>query len=145
MHFREPLISEKPKFLTLTHVWMYGYWCCQVAILSAFDASVMFLLHSYQSVMLCYNAIILANQVSGLFDQTYLKAEYTCTVLIFFHKRHTENLLMLNLIIPKTCKKWPRNGKSQVFKKLYDCVANRRFFQPRKVIIFSYHILQTLK
>ena len=24
-HFREPLISEKPKFLTLTHVWMYGY------------------------------------------------------------------------------------------------------------------------
>ena len=21
MHFREPLISEKPKFLALTHVW----------------------------------------------------------------------------------------------------------------------------
>ena len=27
----------------------------------------------------------------------------------------------------------------------YDCVANRRFFQPRKVIIFNYHILQILK
>ena len=34
-------------------------------------------------------------------------------------KKQTENLLMLNAIIPKDCKKWPRNGKSQVFKKLY--------------------------
>ena len=25
MHFREPLISEKPKFLALTHVSVYGY------------------------------------------------------------------------------------------------------------------------
>ena len=34
-------------------------------------------------------------------------------------KKQTKNLLMLNAIIPKACKKWPRNGKSQVFKKLY--------------------------
>ena len=119
MHFREPLISEKLKFLALTHVWMYGYWCCQVAILSACNASVMFLLHSYQSIMWCYNVIILLSQVSGLFDQRYLKMEYTCTILIFFHKKHAENLLSLNSTIPKTCKKWPRNGNSQVFKKLY--------------------------
>ena len=119
MHFRKPLISEKPKFLILTHVWMYDYCCCQVAILSAYDTSVMFLLHSHQSMMLCYNVIILANQVSELFDQRYLKTEYICTILIFFHKKHTENLLMLNSMIPKTCKKWPRNGKSQVFKKLF--------------------------
>ena len=32
-------------------------------------------------------------------------------------KKETENLLMLNVIIPKACKKWPRNGKSQFFKK----------------------------
>ena len=34
-------------------------------------------------------------------------------------KKQTENLLMLNAIIPKACKKLPRNGKRQVFKKLY--------------------------
>ena len=34
-------------------------------------------------------------------------------------KKQTENLLMLNAIIPKACKKLARNGKSQVFKKLY--------------------------
>ena len=60
-------------------------------MLSAYNASVMFLLHFYQSIMLCYNVIILANQVSGLFDQRYLKTEYTYTILIFFHKKHTEN------------------------------------------------------
>ena len=30
-----------------------------------------------------------------------------------------QNLLVLNAIIPKAYKKWSRNGKSQVFKKLY--------------------------
>ena len=35
-------------------------------------------------------------------------------------KKQTENLLMLNAIISKACKKLPRNGKSQVFKKLYN-------------------------
>ena len=34
-------------------------------------------------------------------------------------KKQTEHLLMLKAIIPKACKKLPRNGKSQVFKKLY--------------------------
>ena len=33
------------------------------------------------------NVIILANQVSGLFDQKYFKKEYTCTILIFFLSR----------------------------------------------------------
>ena len=42
MHFRKPAISAKPKFLALTHVLVYGYWCCQVTILSAYNASVMF-------------------------------------------------------------------------------------------------------
>ena len=32
-------------------------------------------------------------------------------------KKQTENLLMLNPIIPKACKKWPRNGKIQGYKK----------------------------
>ena len=50
MHFREPVISAKPKFLALTHVLVYGYWCCQVTILSAYNASVMFLLRYYQSI-----------------------------------------------------------------------------------------------
>ena len=34
-------------------------------------------------------------------------------------KQQTENRLMLNAIISKACKKWVRNGKDQVFKKLY--------------------------
>ena len=50
MHFREHVISAKPKFLALTHVLVYGYWCCQVTILSAYNASVMFLLRYYQSI-----------------------------------------------------------------------------------------------
>ena len=77
--------------------------------------------------MSCYNAIILANQVSGLFDQRYLKKKYTCTIFMFFPKqiymetkKQTENLLMLNSIIPKASKKRPRNGNSQDFKiRLY--------------------------
>ena len=104
------------------HLLMYGCLVINVARLryiSAYNASVKFLLHSYQSMLLCHNIIILANQISGLFDQRYLKTEYTCTIFIFFHKKHTKNCLMLNSIIPKTCKKWPRNGNSQVFKKLY--------------------------
>ena len=114
MHFREPLINENPKFLALNHVWMYGYWCCQVAILLAYNASVMFLLHSYQSIMLCRNAVILVNQVYGLFDWKYLKTEYTCTILILFFIKSIQKIL--NPIIPKACKKWPRNGKSQAFR-----------------------------
>ena len=43
MHFREPLISKKPRFLALNHVYLYIYWCCQVRILSVYDDSVMFL------------------------------------------------------------------------------------------------------
>ena len=115
MHFREPVISAKPKFLALTHVLVYGYWCCQVTILSAYNASVMFPLRYHQSIAMlyCYQTLmILANQVSGLFDETYLKKEYTCTTLIFFPmqidmetKKQTENILMLNAIIPKACKK----------------------------------------
>ena len=50
MHFREPVISAKSKFLALTHVLVYDYWCCQVTILSAYNASVMFLLRYYQSI-----------------------------------------------------------------------------------------------
>ena len=50
MHFKEPVISAKPKILALTHVLVYGYWCCQVTILSAYNASVMFLLRYYQSI-----------------------------------------------------------------------------------------------
>ena len=50
MHFKEPVISAKPKILALTYVLVYGYWCCQVTILSAYNASVMFLLRYYQSI-----------------------------------------------------------------------------------------------
>ena len=50
MDFKEPVISAKPKILALTHVLVYGYWCCQVTILSAYNASVMFLLRYYQSI-----------------------------------------------------------------------------------------------
>ena len=50
MHFREPVISAKPKFLALTHALVYDYWCCQVTILSACNASVMFLLLYYQPI-----------------------------------------------------------------------------------------------
>ena len=47
------------------------------------------------------------------------------TILIFSMqidmetKKQTENFLMLNAIIPKACKKWSRNGNSQLFKKIY--------------------------
>ena len=47
MLFREPVISAKLKFLALNHVLVYGYWFCQVTILSAYIASVMFLLRYY--------------------------------------------------------------------------------------------------
>ena len=50
MHFRESVISAKPKFLAFTHVLVYGYWCCQVTILSAYNAAVVFLLRYYQSI-----------------------------------------------------------------------------------------------
>ena len=50
MHFREPVISAKPKFLALAHVSVYGYWFCQVTISPACNASVMFLLRYYQSI-----------------------------------------------------------------------------------------------
>ena len=48
IHFREPVISAKPKFLALT---VYGYWCCQVTILLAYYASVYITI----SLFLCYN------------------------------------------------------------------------------------------
>ena len=47
IHFREPLISKKPRVLALNHVYLYGYWCCQGWILSVYDDSVMFLQYSY--------------------------------------------------------------------------------------------------
>ena len=50
MHFGEPVISAKPTFLALARVLAYGYWCCQVTILSAYKTSVMFLLRYYQSI-----------------------------------------------------------------------------------------------
>ena len=50
MDFREDVISAKPKFLALTHVLEYGYWCWQVTILSAYNAFLMFLLRYYQSI-----------------------------------------------------------------------------------------------
>ena len=127
MHFREHVISAKSKFLALTHVLVYGYWCCHATMLSNYNASVMFLLRYYQCIAMLWFyqfLIILANQVSGLFDERYLKKEYICTILIFSMqidmetKKQTENLLMLNTIIPKAYKKWSRNGKSEVFKKL---------------------------
>ena len=34
-----------------------------------------------------HNIIILANQVFGIFDQRYLKKEYTSTILISFAKQ----------------------------------------------------------
>ena len=41
-HFREPVTSDKPRFLVLTHVLVYGYWYCQVTILSAYNAPLIF-------------------------------------------------------------------------------------------------------
>ena len=85
MHFREPVIDAKPKFLALTRVLVYDYWCCQVTILSAYNASVKFLLRYCQPIAMC--------------------------------NKQTENLLMFNAIIPKECKEWSINGKSQIFLK----------------------------
>ena len=50
IYFREPVIRAKPKFLALTFVLVYGYWCCQVKILLDYNAPVMFLLRYYQSI-----------------------------------------------------------------------------------------------
>ena len=49
MPFGEPVISEKPN-LQITYASVLGYRCCQVTTVSAYNASVMFLLHSYQSI-----------------------------------------------------------------------------------------------
>ena len=57
MHFREHLISEKTKFFAFTHV--RNYWRYQVTTLLAYNASVMFLWHSCQSIMSGYNVISL--------------------------------------------------------------------------------------
>ena len=59
MHFREPLTSEKPKFLALAHVYLYSYWCCQVTVLLAYNGFVTFWWHSYRSIMSGYNVISL--------------------------------------------------------------------------------------
>ena len=66
------------------------------------------------------------NQVSGFLD-CFIKSISRRNIHVPFSfffiqidietKKETENLLMLNVIIPKACKKWPRNGKSQFFKK----------------------------
>ena len=50
MHFRESIVSAKSKFLALTQVLVYGYFCFQVTILPAYNASVVFLLRYYQSI-----------------------------------------------------------------------------------------------
>ena len=52
VHIREPVISAKPKFLALTRVLLYDYWCCQLTILSAYNASLMFLLRYYQYIVM---------------------------------------------------------------------------------------------
>ena len=39
-------------------------------------------------------------------------------------KKQAENLLILDARIPKACKKWSRNRKSQVFKKLFYWLMN---------------------
>ena len=128
MHFREPLIIEKPKFLALTHVSVYGYWCCQNTILSAYNASVMFLLHPYQSIMSCHVMLCYNPSQSGLWivwSKVFQERIHMYHFDLFPKqiyteiKKKTENLLMLNSIIPKACKRWPRNGKSQVFKIRY--------------------------
>lgn len=75
---------------------------------------------NYSIIILVYSN--LNNQVSGFFDQIYLKNKCTCSILTFFFmqinrwtiKKQTDNLLMLD---PKSRKNWPRNEKSQVSKK----------------------------
>ena len=52
IHFRKPVISAKPKFSALARVLVYDYWCCQLTILSAYNASVKFLLRYYQYIVM---------------------------------------------------------------------------------------------
>ena len=59
MHFREPLISEKPRFLAVTLGWVYNYGCCQVTTFLFNNASVMFLWRSRHFKMSGYNIISL--------------------------------------------------------------------------------------
>ena len=117
MHFREPLISEKPKFLAL--IWVYGSWCCQVAILSAYNASVMFLLHSDQSIMLSAVNNPSRSGQAGLFDQRYLKKEYTCTILTFFHPDRHGNKETSRKSFDVKCEKITKKWEEPSFKKLY--------------------------
>ena len=44
-------------------------------------------------------------------------------------KKQTESILMLNAIIPKACKSYPRNGKSQVYKKLLQWELQELLFE----------------
>ena len=59
MLFREPLISKKKQFLAFSHVQLFSYWHCQVTIPIAYNASVMMLWHSCQSIMSGYYVISL--------------------------------------------------------------------------------------
>ena len=69
-----------------------------------------------------------SNQAAELLSQWYLKKKYKCPILIlsiqidvWMIKKQTENLLMLDTIIPKTCKKRPSFSKalSMVFDKFW--------------------------
>ena len=58
-----------------------------------------------------YNAqtiILQANQASGFFDESYLKKEYICIILYadrLLKLKTRDYLLMLDIVIPNTCKK----------------------------------------
>ena len=74
--------------------------------------------------MIRFYIIILANQFSGLFDERSCKKEYTRTIWFYFDaqghisKETSRKSFDIKCNNSQGMQKWPRKGKSQVFKKL---------------------------
>ena len=69
--------------------------------------------------------MILANQVSTLFNQRYLKKEYTCTILIFSHpdthinnKETNEKYFVVRYNNSQGMQKMTETRKTKFFKDL---------------------------
>ena len=128
MHFREPVISAKPKSGTNSciAVWLLVLSGYNIITLKCFRNVPITLLSVYCHVIMlsAFNNL----RQSGLWIVWW---EVSQEGIYMYHldffpwqtdmetKKQTENLLMLNAVIPNACKKWSRNRKIQVLKKLY--------------------------
>ena len=128
MHFREPVISAKPKFGTNSCI---AVW---LLVLSGYNIITLKCLRNVPITLLSVYCHVIMLSVFNKLCQSGLWIvlwEVSQEGIYMYHfdffpwqidmetKKQTENLLMVNVVIPNAYKKWSRNGKIQVFKKLY--------------------------